>query len=93
MGPTKLQKKGDLVYPLIGFWRRFLSRSAQNPLVPQPSEMTVAAFVEKVFVPEHVALKRLSGRTHFRSILKVRAPARRSEPDIPSRPGDVNDKA
>lgn len=47
-----------------------MSRSAQNPLVPQPSEMTVAAFVEKVFVPEHVALKRLSGRTHFRSILK-----------------------
>src|SRR5215472_14017618 len=37
--------------------------------VPQ-SSMTIAEFVEKVFVPEHVATKKLSGRTHYQSILK-----------------------
>ncbi len=33
-------------------------------------EMTIAEFVEKVFVPEHVAMKNLSGRTHYHAILK-----------------------
>jgi len=32
--------------------------------------MTIAGFVENVFVPEHVALKGLSGRTHYQAILK-----------------------
>jgi integrase len=32
--------------------------------------MTVVDFVEKVFVPEHVAIKGLAGRTHYRAILK-----------------------
>ena len=32
--------------------------------------MTVAEFVENVFVPEHVAGKKLSGRTHYRAILQ-----------------------
>jgi site-specific recombinase XerD len=32
--------------------------------------MTVADFVQKVFVPEHVATKGLSGRTHYQAILK-----------------------
>ena len=37
--------------------------------VPQ-STMTIAGFVETMFVPEHVAMKTLSGRTHFQAILK-----------------------
>ena len=32
--------------------------------------MTIADFVEKIFVPEHVAIKGLAGRTHYRAILK-----------------------
>ena len=32
--------------------------------------MTMADFVEKLFVPEHVAIKGLAGRTHYRAILK-----------------------
>jgi integrase len=36
----------------------------------EPSAMTVADFVEKKFVPEHVAIKGLAGRTHYRAILK-----------------------
>jgi hypothetical protein len=32
--------------------------------------MTVAEFVEKVFVPEHVTMKNLSGRTQCWVILK-----------------------
>jgi integrase len=32
--------------------------------------MTVAEFVETVFVPEHVAVKKLAGRTHYRAILQ-----------------------
>lgn len=36
----------------------------------QSSEMTIAEFVKNVFVPEHVAKKKLSGRTHYQAILK-----------------------
>jgi site-specific recombinase XerC len=32
--------------------------------------MSIADFVEKSFVPEHVAIKGLAGRTHYRAILK-----------------------
>ena len=32
--------------------------------------MTIADFVEYMFVPEHVAMKKLSGRTHYQAILK-----------------------
>jgi len=32
--------------------------------------MTIAEFVERKFVPEHVASKRTSGRTHYQAILK-----------------------
>jgi integrase len=32
--------------------------------------MTIADFVANVFVPEHVAVKKQSGRTHYRAILK-----------------------
>ena len=34
------------------------------------SSMTVVDFVEKLFIPEHVAIKGLAGRTHYRAILK-----------------------
>ena len=34
------------------------------------AEMTIADFVETKFVPEHVAIKRASGRTHYHAILK-----------------------
>lgn len=46
------------------------------PLGPQPKQpapnggMTIADFVEKAFVPEHVSIKGLAGRTHYRAILK-----------------------
>jgi integrase len=46
------------------------------PLGPQPKQaspssgMTIAEFVEKAFVPEHVSIKGLAGRTHYRAILK-----------------------
>jgi hypothetical protein len=40
-----------------------MSRLAQN--APQ-SAMTIADFVKYNFVPEHVAMKTLSGRTHYR---------------------------
>lgn len=48
----------------------------QLPLGPQPKPvapnagMTIADFVEKSFVPEHVSIKGLAGRTHYRAILK-----------------------
>ena len=32
--------------------------------------MTVAAFVENLFVPGHVATKEVTGRAHCRAILK-----------------------
>jgi integrase len=50
-------------------WERLPVESQQKE-VPQPSAMTVADFVEKAFVPEHVAIKGLAGRTHYRAILK-----------------------
>ncbi len=46
------------------------------PLGPQPQPappnggMSIADFVEKSFVPEHVSIKGLAGRTHYRAILK-----------------------
>ena len=46
-----------------------LSRSAPEAQ-PPPSLMTITDFVENVFIPEHVAMKAASGRTHFRAILK-----------------------
>ena len=46
-------------------------RSPQSPEeTPPQSQMTIADFVENVFIPEHVAMKAASGRTHFRSMLK-----------------------
>lgn len=50
-------------------WKDLLAEMQQNSL-EQNSRMTVAEFVERRFVPDHVAQKRVSGRTHYRSLLK-----------------------
>jgi len=42
--------------------------AAQPPAAP--SAMKISEFVERFFGPEHVATKELSGRTHYRAILK-----------------------
>jgi integrase len=50
-------------------WESLLSQPARRAQPPQ-SPMTIADFVEVVFIPEHVAMKAASGRTHFQAILK-----------------------
>ncbi len=50
-------------------WDGVLSPRDRNARVPQ-SEMTLASFVEKIFVPEHVGMKDVAGRTHYHAILK-----------------------
>lgn len=50
-------------------WNSLLSQFQQQALI-QRSAMTVAEFVERKFVPEHVASKELSGRTHYQAMLK-----------------------
>jgi integrase len=45
------------------------SRLDRSAMAPQ-SVVPIADFVENVFVPEHVAMKGLSGRTHYQAILK-----------------------
>lgn len=49
-------------------WDNFLSRLDQNMRTPQ-SIMTVAEFVERRFIPEHVAMLKVAGRIHYESIL------------------------
>jgi integrase len=64
-GPERLTRKEANQF----VWGKLplgLQKSVQEPL----SSMTVVDFVENVFVPEHVAIKGLSGRTHYRAILK-----------------------
>ena len=50
-------------------WKQLLSVMQQNELANQ-SKMTVAGFVEKIFVPEHVALKMPSSQTHYQRMLR-----------------------
>jgi len=50
-------------------WNRLLSQ-LQHSALTQRSAMTVAEFVERKFVPEHVALKEPSGRTHYQAMLR-----------------------
>ena len=50
-------------------WENLMSRPTQE-VQPQQSQMTIADFVENVFIPEHVSTKAASGRTHFRAMLK-----------------------
>ena len=47
----------------------FASRLDQNASLPR-SATTIGTFVKDVFVPERVVKKRLSGRTHYRAMLK-----------------------
>lgn len=49
-------------------WDQFLSHLDQNMRTPQ-SIMTVEEFVERRFIPEHVALKKTAGRVHYGSML------------------------
>lgn len=50
-------------------WERYLSCLDQHMRTPQ-SVMTVAEFVERRFIPEHVVAKKLGGRTHYTCELK-----------------------
>jgi integrase len=50
-------------------WENFLTRPEPYAREPQ-SAMTIGDFVEKVFVPEHVSMKKPAGRTHYQAILK-----------------------
>jgi integrase len=49
-------------------WENHLSRLDQNNRTPQ-SVMTVREFVERKFLPEHVAYKKNAGRAHYESQL------------------------
>src|SRR5260370_6520196 len=49
-------------------WENFLSRLDQNNRTPQ-SIMTLRQFVERKFLPEHVAYKKHAGKEHYRSQL------------------------
>lgn len=49
-------------------WDNFLSRLDQNMRTPQ-SIMTVAEFVERRFIPEHVAMLKKAGRVHYGAML------------------------
>ncbi len=49
-------------------WDNHLSRLDQNMRTPQ-SIMTVAEFVERRFIPEHVAMQKKSGRVHYQQQL------------------------
>ena len=64
-GPERLTKKQAERIA----WENFLSRLDQNARAPQ-SVMTIADFVENLFLPEHIAMKKLSGRIHYKAILK-----------------------
>jgi integrase len=59
-----LQEKGQGLV-----WEQFLSRLEQNGQT-SGFAATVADFVEHKFVPEHVAEKGLSGRTHYQALMK-----------------------
>ncbi|MGA7411461.1 MAG: hypothetical protein WBW33_13345 [Bryobacteraceae bacterium] len=64
-GPGRLTQKQAMEIA----WEKFLLRLDPNAPLPQ-SAMTVADFVKERFVPEHVAKKSFSGRTHYRAMLK-----------------------
>jgi integrase len=65
VGPQRLTRK----QAQSAVWER-LPLAPQPRAVPPNGEMTIADFVEKAFVPEHVSIKGLAGRTHYRAILK-----------------------
>jgi integrase len=64
-GPQRLSRKEAQ----RAVWEKLPAGQQQE--APGPlSSMTIVDFVEKLFVPEHVAIKGLAGRTHYRAILK-----------------------
>jgi len=65
IGPKRLTRKQAQKV----VWER-LPLGPQPMRVPPNAGMTIADFVEKAFVPEHVSIKGLAGRTHYRAILK-----------------------
>jgi integrase len=64
-GPQRLTRKEAQ----RAVWEK-LPLGQQLGAVNGESSMTIADFVERLFVPEHVAIKGLAGRTHYRAILK-----------------------
>jgi integrase len=64
-GPERLSRKEAQ----RAVWER-LPVSPQSRQASPNGGMTIADFVEKSFVPEHVSIKGLAGRTHYRAILK-----------------------
>ena len=64
-GPQRLSRKEAQ----RAVWEKLPLGQQHGAPGPQPS-MTIVDFVEKLFVPEHVAIKGLAGRTHYRAILK-----------------------
>jgi hypothetical protein len=67
--PDRRRRRIDLGPDADGGTLTSLPRAERNTPV-QRAEIPIAEFVERVFVPEHVALKKLSGRTHYHAILK-----------------------
>ncbi len=65
IGPQRLTRKEAqrVVWEKLPIGQHQMEAAPQTP-------MTVVEFVEKLFVPEHVAIKGLAGRTHYRAILK-----------------------
>jgi len=68
IGPDRLTRKEAQ----RAVWEKlpFGPQQPNNHAGPNNSDVTIADFVEKSFVPEHVAIKGLAGRTHYRAILK-----------------------
>jgi integrase len=64
-GPERLSRKEAQ----RAVWER-LPVSPQTQQASPNGGMTIIEFVEKSFVPEHVSIKGLAGRTHYRAILK-----------------------
>ena len=64
-GPERLTRK----QAQRAVWERLPFGQPAREISPNGG-MTIADFVEKSFVPEHVAIKGLAGRTHYRAILK-----------------------
>ncbi len=65
IGPERLTRKEAQ----RAVWARLPFGQAMRDMAPSGG-MSIAEFVENSFVPEHVAIKGLAGRTHYRAILK-----------------------
>ncbi len=59
-------------------WENFLSKLDAGVCTPN-SAVTLGNFVEQKFLPDHVALLKKSGRTHYHSMLKHVLPALRAQ--------------